>query len=65
MTIEFAAVSIGILLIVGGALIWKKLRAGHIALAGRMDLFLVTLRLRRPPLGRGDLCTLHNHRGPG
>jgi hypothetical protein len=26
VTIEFAAVSIGILLIVGGALIWKKLR---------------------------------------
>jgi hypothetical protein len=26
MTIEFAAGSIGILLIVGGALIWKKLR---------------------------------------
>jgi hypothetical protein len=34
MTIEFAAVSIGILLIVGGALIWKKLRVvdGRLAL---------------------------------
>ena len=34
MTIEFAAVSIGILLIVGGALIWEKLRVvdGRLAL---------------------------------
>jgi hypothetical protein len=34
MTIEFAAVSIGLLLIVRGALIWKKLRVvdGRLAL---------------------------------